>query len=52
MKMTKPRFLLSREGNCSYVGETIMGNGYCLFSLHLVVVMYARHKNKNDGELL
>lgn len=50
--MTKPRFLLSREGNCSYVGETIMGHQFCLVSLHLVVAMYARYKNKTDGGLL
>lgn len=52
MKMTKPRFLLFREGNCSYEGETIMGHGFCLVSFHLVVVIYGRHKNKTDGELL
>lgn len=50
--MTKPRFLLCKEGNCSSLSEIVMGHGFCLVSLHLVVVIYTRHENKTDGELL
>lgn len=38
-----------REGKWSYIGESITGHGFCLVSLHLLVVIYARYKNKIDG---